>query len=93
MVAFDREGCAQGPIAVRAHLEDLFAGAGFDGADGVIGAANGNEFAVGGPTQTVERVVADWSGNGELAFFDIPNLDFAQPRRISAGDGKPLAIG
>ena len=93
VIALDREGGAQRPIAVRAHLHDLFSRCSFDGAHRVVGAAERDELAVGRPAHAVERVVSDRRGDDELALGDIPDLDFTQSRRIAARHREPFAIG
>ena len=92
VVAFHRESRAQRPITVRPHLQDLLSRGRFDGAHGIIGAPESDELAVRRPTNTVERVIADGRRNRQLALRDIPNLDFAQSRWITASDGQPLTV-
>ena len=87
------EDGAEHPIAVGALLEDGLAGRGVDGAEVVVGAAEGDQFAVGRPTHAVNGVEADGHGDDEGAFYDVPNLDFAHAGGEAAGDGEAGAIG
>ncbi len=93
LIALVGEDGVEHPIAVRGALEDLLAGFGVDGAQGVVGAAEGNHFAIRRPAHTVDGVEADGGAQGELALFDVPDLHFAHLGRASAGGGEALAIG
>ena len=93
MGAVVAEEGAEHPVAVRALLEDGFTGGGVDGAEIIIGATEGHEFAVGRPTHAVNRVEADGHGDDEGAFCEVPNLHFAHARGQAAGDSEAGAIG
>ena len=57
--ALDREDGIEDPIAMAALEEDLLAGLGLDGAERVVGAAEGDQLRVGGPTAAVDGVEGD----------------------------------
>src|SRR5258706_1398969 len=77
---------------MRTHLHDLFAGSRLDGAHSEIRAAESDQFAVGRPANAIKGVVTRRGRNRKLAFGDVPNLDLTEARRVTAGNGEPLAI-
>src|SRR6185312_845099 len=71
----------------------LFAGEGVEAADGVIGATDGEQFAVRRPTQPVNRVESDWRRDDQGFLARVPDLHFAEAAGRSTGDRQPLAVG
>ncbi len=83
----------KGPVVVRTREKNLLAGLGIDRPHRIVGAAKCDLGAIGRPAHAVNGVVSDRHRKSELAFGDVPDLDFAHARRQPARDGQLLAVG
>ena len=72
--------------------ENLFAGLGVNGADGVVAAAKGDGFAVRRPRGAVNGIEGHRVGQGEGFVFHIPDLHFTHAAGFAAGYGQPGAV-
>ena len=93
VIALGSKDSVKHPVFMRPLIEHLFTGGRVNRPQGVVGAAKGDELAVGRPAAAVDRVEADWHRQFKRACFDVPDLDLAHSRRVAAGDQQPAAVG
>ncbi|MFM9194460.1 MAG: WD40 repeat domain-containing protein, partial [Planctomycetia bacterium] len=93
VVSLGRKHRVEHPVLVRALEEHLFPGGRVDRPQRVVGAAEGDEFAVGRPATAVDGVERDGPGEQKRAVGDAPDLHLAHPRGVAARDRELRAIG
>src|SRR4051794_23364789 len=93
MITVDGECSAQDPVVVGLLKQNLGTGFGVDGANGFVGAPEGNSLAVGRPGCAEDGIVCNGHRQRKLLIGDVPNLNFARTTGATAGDGELFAIG
>ena len=92
VVTIDGEGSAEDPIVVGLLEQDLRASFRVDGADGFVGAAEGDSLAVWRPGCAKQGIIRDRNRQHEFLVGDVPDLYFTRATGASASDGELLAI-
>src|SRR5262245_40869784 len=84
---------AENPVAMTALKEYLLARFWIDGPKRIIGATEGQLFAVERPTRAVDRIKRHGQRKFQLHSSDVPELHLAESARIAAGGSQHFAVG
>ena len=93
MIPLRCEDGVEGPVFMGPLIEHLFAAGDVDRADGVVGAAEGDQLAIGRPGAAEDGVKGDKVGAEKRPISHVPDLDFPHPTGIAAGDRQLAAVG
>ena len=89
---FGKDGVTN-PVVVGSLEQDLSAGFGVEGTDGIVAATDGDFGAIGRPACSINRVEADRYRQYKLGRFNVPDLEFAGLGRSSTGHCDQLTVG
>ena len=93
MIPLWREDGVESPVFMGPLVEHLLAAGDVDGADGVVGAAEGDQLAIGRPGAAEDGIEGDGVGAKKRPISHVPDLDFPHPTGIAAGDRQLAAVG